>query len=229
MTNGFIIAIDGPVASGKGTVAPALASMLHGFHIYTGGTYRAFALYCLRNNVNLSDTSSVIDALNQVEINLVNDRILLNSEDVTEEIKKSDVADASSKISVLKDVREAMVDLQQVVAQREIQNGKAVVAEGRDTATKVFPQADLKVFLTAGDNVRAKRRQSQFDRMGKRVELEVVLEDIRQRDKRDSERVTDPLVTEPEKFGYFVVDNTLQTLDETIKVIIDELKRRELL
>lgn len=225
MEKGFIIAIDGPVASGKGTIAPKLAQRLGGFHLYTGGTYRAIALYCLRNNIKLDDIKTIEKILHEIKIDLNEEGIFLNGENVTTELNQPQVANASSSISIYKTVREAMVSLQQIIASREVEKGKIVIAEGRDTATKVFPNAKFKLFLTAVPEVRARRRLNQYSEKGITEHFENVLKDTIIRDKRDSEREVDPLVKDPEKFGYRIIDNSNQTQEETIDIILNELNK----
>lgn len=229
MDKGFIIAIDGPVAAGKGTIAPALAKTLHGFYLYTGATYRCLALYCLENAVAVTDEKAVIAVLPHVQIDLEEHKVMLNGKDVTERIKEVDVARAVFKVAAFPTVREKMVARQQEIANERIEEGKIIVIEGRDTATVVFPDASLKVFLTAETSVRAKRRLAQFESAGnKKLSLQQVVEDIQLRDKEDTERSADPLVMDPQNHGYFLVDNSYLSEEETVQIIIDELKRRKL-
>lgn len=230
MNKGFVIAIDGPVAAGKGTVAPALAEKLHGFYLYTGATYRSLALFCLENGIDVTDEKAVVGALPNVHIDLVDNKVLLNDNDVTERIKEVDVARAVSKVAAFPAVREKMVARQQEIAHAGIEEGKIIVIEGRDTGTVVFPDAALKVFLTAETMVRAQRRLAQFEATGNRtLSLQQVVEDIQLRDKEDTQRAADPLVTDPEKHGYFFVDNSHLSEPETVQIIVDELKRRNIL
>jgi cytidylate kinase len=230
MNKGFVIAIDGPVAAGKGTIAPELAEKLDGFYLYTGATYRSLALYCLEKKIDVTDEKTVTAVLDEVNIDLVDKKVMLNDKDVTEAIKEADVARATPKVAAMPEVRKRMVARQQEIAQKRSDEGKIIVIEGRDTATVVFPDAALKVFLTAEATVRAELRLSQFQASGnKTLSLQHVLEDLKLRDKEDSERTTDPLVLDPEKHGYFLVDNSYLSEPETVQIITDELKRRELL
>ena len=230
MNKGFVIAIDGPVAAGKGTIAPDLSKRLNGFYLYTGATYRSLALYCLDNNIDVHDTKAVIGALDAVFIDLLDSKVFLNGKEVTEEIKRVDVARAVPKVAAIAEVRHRMVARQQEIAERGIEEGKIIVIEGRDTATVVFPDAALKVFLTAEAEVRAKRRLAQLQSSGNdKISLKTVLADLKQRDKEDIERATDPLVDDPKKHGYFLIDNSYLSEPDTVEIIIDELKRRKLL
>jgi cytidylate kinase len=225
MEKGFVIAIDGPVASGKGTIAPKLARKVGGINLYTGATYRSVALFCIENGIDVSDKSKVIQSLPNINIDLRNGAVFLNQRDVTDRIRESQVASASPEVSAFKEVRETMVDVQRRIAQREIDNGKIVIAEGRDTGTKVFPNAKLKIYLTADPVIRAKRRFRQNEETGMNLDFEKVLEETLLRDKKDTERIIDPLVKEPEKFGYIVVDNSKQSENETIDIIVKELRK----
>lgn len=224
---GFIIAIDGPVASGKGTIAPLLANRLNGFYLQTGAMYRAVALYCMQHSIDLTDKEAIIKNLPKIAIQFSDGRILLNGEDVTDEIRHEEVAYASSRIATIPEVRAFLVKEQQQIALKELKKGKVVVAEGRDTATKVFPDAKLKIFLTATPQVRAKRRQDQITKLtGKKVPFDEVLSEILKRDEQDKNRAIDPLVSNPKEHGYVVVDNSYQTERQTLEQMINLLKER---
>lgn len=227
MKKGYSIAIDGPVAAGKGTIAPALAKKLNGFYINTGAMYRCVALFCLEENIDIEDESSVEKSLDKILIDLRKDRIFLNGEDVTEEIKKENISMASSKVALYQKVRQKLVLYQHKIAEKALLSGISVVAEGRDTGTKVLPNANLKVFLTADPKVRAERRLQQIKERNQTSSLEEVLEDIIRRDKQDSERKIDPLVTNPKEHGYFVLDNSNLNEDDTINAIIEKIKEND--
>ena len=230
MNKGFIIAIDGPVAAGKGTIAPDLAKQLEGFYLYTGATYRCLALYGIEHGVDFSDPQSIIAALPNVVIDLGHNKVLLNGVDVTEEIKRVDVARKTPTVAELPEIREAMVRRQQEIAHAQSEQGKIIVIEGRDTATVVFPHAALKVFLTADPEVRAKRRLAQLRAGGNMdISFETVLEDLQNRDEEDTTRSVDPLVKNPAEHGYFIVDDTNNTEPETVGIIVEELKKRGLI
>lgn len=221
---GFAIAIDGPVAAGKGTIAPRLAEKLKGFYLYTGAMYRCLALSGLKNGINLEDKNSLISLLPQINIEFRQDRVFLNGVDVTDEIKDPKVASGSSKVAIIPKVREHMVKKQQEIALKAITDGKIVVAEGRDTGTIVFPNAKLKVFLTANPNVRAERRLNQLKEQGLDASFDKVLSEIKERDIRDLQREVDPLVSDPSSFGYFVLDNSNLSEEETLIRIIEKLE-----
>jgi CMP/dCMP kinase len=225
----FAIAIDGPVAAGKGTIALQVARDLKGFHLYTGAMYRCLALLCLQKHIVLTDTEAVVAVLPQFMIAFKNERVLLNGEDVTERIKQKDVASGSSVVAVDERIRKEMVLKQQVIAKEAMDEGKIVVSEGRDTGTKVFPDSPFKVYLTAKDTIRAERRLKQYQAQGKTVSLEEVVAGIHERDKRDMERIADPLPANPEALGYFILDNSDLNEEETVKAIHTELRKRELI
>ncbi len=224
MSKGFAIAIDGPVAAGKGTIAPLLAKRLNGFYLYTGAMYRCLALLAIEKGVDLTDEDSLVSLLSDVRIEFENDRIILNGKDVTNRIKDEDVASASSKVAVISKIRKHVVSLQQQIAEKAIANGKIVVAEGRDTGTKVMPSAKLKIFLTATPEVRAKRRLEQLKVRGEDLPFEKVLSEVQNRDERDKEREMDPLVSNPKEYGYFVLDNSNLSKEETLDIIEEKVK-----
>lgn len=226
MKKGFVIAIDGPVASGKGTLAPKLARELKGFYLYTGAMYRCVALYCLEKGIDLTDEEKVVAALAEIEIHFEGERVFLNGQDITERIKATDTANGSSVVAVYEKVRSSLVAKQQELGKKAIEQGQVVVLEGRDTGTKVFPQADLKIYLTASDTVRAQRRLAQYLSQGRDVDFEEVLEEVRARDKRDLERTIDPLPSNPEALGYYVIDNSEKNEENAVK---EALKKRGLI
>jgi CMP/dCMP kinase len=225
----FAIAIDGPVAAGKGTIAQKLARDLKGFHLYTGAMYRCLALLCLQKGIELSDTEAVIAVLPQFSISFRNERVYLHDEDVTDRIKQKDAASGSSVVAVDPRVRKEMVLKQQEIGKAAMADGKIVVSEGRDTATKVFPDSPFKVYLTASDTVRAERRLAQYKAQGKDRTLEEIIREIHERDKRDMGRVTDPLPSNPTELGYFVLDNSKMNEEETVHALHAELRKRELI
>ena len=229
MKKGFIIAIDGPLASGKGTIAKRLATILHGIDLYTGAMYRSVAFFCINNSIDLNNAALVIEQLSKVTIDYKEDKIFLNGEDVTDAIQDARIAEGASIVGVIPEVRRDLVRRQQTIGIEEMQSGKIVLVEGRDIGTVVFPDAALKLYLTASETVRAKRRLAQYEKQGGKWTLEEVLSDIRVRDTRDTKRVTDPLVSDPEKDGYTVLDNSDLNEEQTIDKIISMLKERNLL
>jgi cytidylate kinase len=225
----FVIAIDGPVASGKGTIAAMLAQELGGYYLSSGALYRALALFCLENNISIEDEVKVTTALSDIEIVFEKNRMFLNQVDVTQKITTQEVANGSSIIAIFPKVRQQLVLKQQQIAKKMIDEGKIVVAEGRDTGTRVFPNSPLKIFLTASKEVRVARRFAQYRDLGEEVAEEEILEQIAERDRRDTERVADPLPKHPESLGYFVLDSSTLTEDQTLAAVQEELKKRGLI
>ncbi len=228
MNKGFSIAIDGPVASGKGTLAETLANKLGGFSINTGAMYRAVALFCLSKNINLEKEEDVISVLPNINIEL-KDNVYLNGNDVTERLKEPNVASASAVVAYYSGVRKDLAERQRKIALQGISEEKVIIAEGRDIGTRVLPDADIKIFLTASPEIRAKRRLGQYIEKGINKKFEDVLEETKIRDELDTTRETDPLPTNPESLGYFVLNDSNQTEEETVQSIIEELRRRGLI
>ncbi|HWY80012.1 MAG TPA: (d)CMP kinase, partial [Candidatus Sulfotelmatobacter sp.] len=162
MKKGFIIAIDGPLASGKGTIAKKLARVLHGVDLYTGAMYRCVALFCINSEINLDNASDVIAQLDKVEIAYHEDRIFLNDTDITDAIQEAAIAEGASIVAVIPEVRKELVRRQQKIGRAEARQGKIVIVEGRDIGTVVFPDAGFKLYLTASETIRAQRRLEQF-------------------------------------------------------------------
>jgi cytidylate kinase len=227
---GFIIAIDGPVAAGKGTLAPALAQKLNGFYFYTGSMYRCLALLCLRQNVDPRNQVEVNKLLPLIELTFKEDKIFLHDEDITREIKKQEVAQTASIVAAMPKVREVLGQKQREIGLKSAQQNQVVVTEGRDQGTKIFPDAQMKIFLTASPEIRTQRRLLQLHEMGDtKRDFNTLLEEVKQRDKQDQERATDPLVKEPEKYGYLIIDDSNLTKEQTITIVMHELQKRGLI
>jgi cytidylate kinase len=226
---GFIIAIDGPLASGKGTIAKRLATVLHGIDLYTGAMYRGLALFCLEHDIDMQDVSLVIEQLPKVTFKYQDDKIFLNDVDVTQKIQEPEPAAGSSVVGVIPQVRRDFVKRQRVIGLEKMQGGTIVIVEGRDIGTVVFPDAALRLYLTASEDVRAKRRLAQYQAQDPSWTFEKVFENIHERDTRDKERETDPLASKPEELGYTVLDNSDMNEDETIAEILEMLKKRKLI
>lgn len=229
MTNQLHIAIDGPVAAGKGDIAARLAKDLGIVYVYTGAMYRALALYCIQKYISIIDTSAVFAALKSIKIELHPSvgtdssacRVLLNDEDVTNRVTEPDVAAVSSKVAAFPAVREHMVKLQQDMA-----NSKSVVMEGRDIGLRVLPKAQMKIYLTASLEERARRRWEQWKAKGIEKTLAETLEDTKIRDDQDTHRATDPLQKLPDAWE---LDTTGMTQDVVIQTIINKLKEKKLI
>lgn len=225
---GGIVAIDGPVAAGKGTVAHILATKLQGFYLYTGAMYRTVALLCLRQGIDLQDKAAVLTVLPQLQMQFEADRILQADEDITEELMQPPAANGSSIVAAMPEVRSALVKLQQEIGRAKSNAGQIVIVEGRDTATVVFPDAQVKIFLTARPEIRAQRRVDQLAAHGESLPLETVLADVKERDHRDQTRKTDPLMSDPAAAGYVVVDDSAISKEETVERIIRLIQEKGL-
>lgn len=211
----IVIAIDGPAGSGKSTLASLLARKYHYTNIETGAMYRALALQAVERGVALDDAaaltalaqSSCIELLPRPEGN----RVLLDGKDVTESVRRQEITDAASRVSVHPSVRDWMVN-----RQREIGAGGGIVMEGRDIGTKVFPDAEVKIFLDAAPEVRGTRRFLQTPATADQQAS--VLAELRARDERDRTRAESPLVAAPDAV---LIDSTNLTLDQVVERAVE--------
>ena len=183
----FIVAIDGPAGTGKGTITQIIAEEMGLVNIDTGATYRCVALYAIKNNIKPEEKEKIIESLPNIHIDMKNENgeqtVFLNGENVTREIRSKEVNEIVSIVSSIKEVRLAMVEVQ-----RNLAKGKDVIMEGRDITTYVFPNADVKIYLDATEEIRAERRYRQMKEKGIEISFEEVLESIRLRDKNDKEK-----------------------------------------
>ena len=185
----FIIAIDGPAGSGKGTIAKKVASKINAINVDTGAMFRCVALQALRENVSLEEVEKIKNILNNIEIDLKpNGKVFLNGEDVSKAIREEEVSKYSSPISTISDVREKLLHMQ-----RKLGEFNDIVMEGRDIGTVVFPNANVKIYLDASPEERARRRIRQNLEKGIKSNYEEVLEEIKKRDFRDISRDIAPL------------------------------------
>lgn len=206
------IAIDGPSGSGKSTLAKALAKKLSYTYVDTGALYRTVALYMLKSSVDISDTKTVAEALKNVTLGIFHkegaQHVTLNGEDVGDTIRTTEVTMAASKVSAQPAVRAFLLD-----TQRNMALTHNVIMDGRDIGTVIFPDAEVKIFLTAGNTSRAQRRYLELLEKGENITLEQVLADIETRDNNDRTRKEAPAV--PAEDAVFL-DNSELTPEETV-------------
>jgi cytidylate kinase len=183
-----VIAIDGPSASGKGTVAQAVAAAL-GFHyLNSGALYRTVAYVALQRGADLEDESGLATSALNLKANFMGERVELDGRDVTDAIRSEEVSAAASRVAALPKVRKALLE-----RQRAFRRPPGLVADGRDMGSVVFPDAALKIYLTATPEERARRRYKQLMEKGMGANMAALLQEIRERDQRDASRVTAPL------------------------------------
>jgi len=218
------IAIDGPSGAGKSTLSKKLAKELGFVYIDTGAMYRAAGLFCLRNGINIKEESDkAADCVEKITIDIIylpeeGQKVILNGDDVTGEIRTPEVSIAASDVSAIKRVRLRLVELQ-----REMAKSHNVLMDGRDIGTYVLPDADIKIFLTASNEERAKRRYAELLEKGQKCEYEDVYRDMLYRDKNDSSREFAPLKAAEDSI---MVDTTGNTFEESFELLLNLIRER---
>ena len=219
----MIVAVDGPAGSGKGTVTKIIEEELGFLNLDTGATYRCVALQTLREGLSLENEKEIIEIANNIDIKIDNtgekDIILLNGEDVSKEIRTKEVTAVVSQISSIIPVREKMVEVQ-----RSLAKGKNVIVEGRDIGTVVFPNADVKIYLDASEEIRAKRRYEENVQNGIDTTYEEVLENVKMRDYNDMHK---PYGALKKADDAIVVDSTNLSIEEVVEKIKNIIKDYE--
>lgn len=207
-----VITLDGPAASGKGTIAELVADAL-GFHyLDSGALYRIATLAALKAGVDLEDADELTRIAQTIEPVFEKGEILLAGEVITEAIRANDVSVATSRVAAVPGVREALFQLQ-----RRFAKAPGLVADGRDMGTVVFPEAPLKIFMTADVEVRAKRRYDQLVKKGVKAELAQIEKELRERDQRDQNRATAPLKAAPDAH---LLDTTHMGIEDVVKNVL---------
>ena len=209
----FIVAVDGPAGSGKSTISKIVAKELELTYLDTGAMYRMVTLAVIKNNINTEILSEVKNILDNIKLDIVKDKFYLNNEDVSEAIRGVEVTNNVSKVAAIKIVREKLVEMQ-----RAISEGKKVILDGRDIGTIVFPNANLKIFLVASPEERAKRRVKEFLSKGIDTNFETVLAEIVKRDEMDSTRKESPLIQAEDAI---LIDTSFMSIEEVSKEIIN--------
>jgi len=218
----FHIAIDGPVSAGKGTISRLVAQRLGFLYVDTGAMYRMTALLALQNDASFNEEKTLIQLLKKSSMKMRNPNeeekdgrlttVFLEDEDVSWKIRTEEVSSGSSQVAVLPKVREILVE-----KQREIAQGQNVIMEGRDITYRVLPDADLKIYLTGSDVVRAKRRMLQLQAKGENVSFDEVYEELAIRDQRDMSRETDPLKIVDDAW---VIDTSDLSIEQVVDLIV---------
>lgn len=216
------IAIDGPAGAGKSTISKAAAKRLGFVYIDTGAMYRGIGLAAVRRGIDTKDTEGVISILDQVEITIKHNeegqQIFLNGENVSTEIRLPEISVAASNVAVIPEVRLKLVELQRALAEKE-----DVIMDGRDIGTYVLPDAEVKIFLSASVEERAKRRLAELVEKGVETDLEAVRADMEYRDKNDSGREFAPLKPAEDSIP---LDNTSITIEEAVEFVCNLANRQ---
>jgi len=216
----FIVAIDGPAGSGKGTITKQVGERLGLINIDTGAMFRCVTLNMLQEGIEVEEENKIKDMLKQIEIDLKeNGEVFLNGKEVTKRIRENDINRFISPVSMIPMVREKLLDLQ-----RKMVQGKNIIMEGRDIGTVVFPNADVKIYLDASPEERAKRRVQQNQEKGITTSYEEVLKSIKDRDQKDSTRKIAPL-RKAEDAIY--IDSTNMKIEEVTDEIVRIVKEKQ--
>lgn len=219
----IVVALDGYSSCGKSSTAKKVAAALSYAFIDSGAMYRAVALYFLQNKVDISDINSVKKALNEVHVSFVFNPerqasdVYLNGENVEQEIRKMYISEFVSSVSSIPEVRHAMV-----AQQKKMGELKGIVMDGRDIGTVVFPQAEVKVFMTAEPLIRAKRRQLELEQKGEFLPIEEILENLRKRDEIDSTRSEGPLKKAEDAIE---LDTSEKTMEQQVEFVLQQVYR----
>ena len=212
---GFNIAIDGPAGAGKSTIAKLAASELSYIYVDTGAMYRAIGLYVYRKHVPEEDTNAIGETAKETEVSIRyidgERHVYLNGEDVSEEIRKEHIGHMASVVGAVPAVREHLLSLQRQIAQEN-----DIIMDGRDIGTHVLPDADVKIYLTASVEIRAKRRYKELVEKGVQCDLKEIEKDIEERDYRDMTRKIAPLKKAEDAI---LVDSSDMTIDEVVSKI----------
>lgn len=217
------IAIDGPSGAGKSTVAKRIAHDLSIIYVDTGAMYRCIGLYVLRQGLDTKNEKQVLSCLAQINLHTTYDpqagqRIFLNGEDVSQAIRTPEGSMAASDVSAIPGVRAFLLGLQQEMARKQ-----SLIMDGRDIGTVVIPDAELKIFLTASSESRAKRRHLEYIQKGQEVKYEDILQDIIRRDQQDSSRAAAPLRKADDAV---LIDSTDLTFEQTVNAIKKLIEQR---
>lgn len=219
----FVVGIDGPAGSGKGTVTKKVANRMNLINIDTGITYRCVALKILMENIKIEDESKIIQIAKKIDLKIVNkenrDEVFLDNEDVTQQIRSKEVSAIVSQVSSIKEVRHEMINLQ-----RKLAEDKDIIMEGRDICTYVFPNADVKIYLDASIEERAKRRYEENITKGIDMSYEEVYESIKKRDYNDIHKEMGALKKAEDSI---IIDTTRLSIDEVVDKIVQIIEEKK--
>jgi cytidylate kinase len=213
-----VIAIDGPTASGKGTVAQRVADALGFYYLDSGALYRLVGLASLQAGISTDSEQNLVPIAEKLNVIFQGDRVILAGEDVTDAIRQETIGKRASEVAIHPGVRAALVGRQQAFRQ-----APGLVADGRDMASVIFKDAVTKIFLTASVEARAERRYKQLIAKGFSANMSVLLQDLRDRDARDANRSSSPLKAVE---GAHHLDTTSMTIDEAVNQVLDWYKTR---
>tara|TARA_B100001540_G_scaffold41796_1_gene37149 strand:+ start:875 stop:1558 length:684 start_codon:yes stop_codon:yes gene_type:complete len=219
----IIIAIDGLSGSGKSSTAKLLAKEMNYKYLDSGAMYRAVTLYIIENSIDYKNLKTLKTILDKIELEFIKDKVSgsyeihLNNKNVEQNIRSKKVSELVSEISKISIIRKKLVQMQRTIGDK-----KGIVMEGRDIGTVVFPKAELKIFMQADLNIRAKRRFNEFEKLGKKISLEEVKSNLIDRDNKDSNREDSPLKVTSNSL---ILDTTSITLEEQIEFIKKEAKK----
>jgi cytidylate kinase len=220
MNNNIVVAIDGYSSCGKSTLAKALAKKLHFIYVDSGAMYRAVALYFLRNHIDFENHDQIIEALKNIHLNFhsrdYQTHITLNDEEVSDEIRQMPVSETVSSVAAIREVRKEMVKQQQRMGR-----SKNIVMDGRDIGTAVFPNAQIKIFMTADPKIRAERRHKELVLTNPEITLESIFDNLAHRDFQDTTREESPLVRADDAI---ILDNTDLTPDEQLMFALSKVE-----
>jgi CMP/dCMP kinase len=212
-----VIAIDGPSASGKGTVAQRVASLLGYHYLDSGALYRLVALAAKQSGISWQDAAELGTLAMSLNIVFQDNRILLNNQDVSDEVRSEEMGKGASEVAVHQEVRSALLALQ-----HSFRKAPGLVADGRDMGSVVFPDATTKIFLTASTEIRAERRYKQLIEKGKRANLQDILHDLQLRDARDSQRASAPLLQCQDAI---LLETSERSIEEAVEFVIQAAKK----
>ena len=215
----LIVAIDGPAGSGKSTIAKLVAKKFNFTYIDTGAMYRMITLYLLENKISFDNLDKIQKILNEINLDMKEDKFFLNNTDVSLKIREEIINENVSNVASIKAVRENLVNLQ-----RKIASDKNVILDGRDIGTVVFPNAQVKIFLVASAEERARRRYNEFMEKKAEITYDEVLKSLKERDHLDSTRKESPLVKASDALE---LDTTNLKIDEVVYFISNEIEKRD--